>query len=451
MAKFLYPTKNNKASILPVTVIAMFIMMIVAYACIKMFLVQNIVITQDQIKTRTFYAATGIAKKQIMRLKAAIDVINQDPNIEITEDTVFDETGIKHLKNNGESCSILHEDTENDWSFYFATVLNQNENQDPDVVSGEDFFTAKGINGSSGTYTDSMLENVKMYPPIQCSVFTINSFDPPEGFYKDIGVAFYKTKGVNITKSGLHYDNYMNINSSIYPNIGNDDPRKTNSPNPAYGNPSAYDYNTFGNDFVEYYGNTVGSYMSYPGRPSAPAGHQKLFYRVPLQTNGATTVANTLDTVKNRFTSLFPFGIYNNWNIIKNDYGQPDSFNNFRLTAWHVTYKVKNIKKGYWLYVQTKSPAIGNKIDEMTGQVRIYFELFMTKLYRRYDCITCHNKNVWFLDQSNWTNWTTTNPYGWTDHLYPEENVHNGEVFCKDESRTINNIKFRMAKSVIAN
>ena len=42
MVKFLYPTKNNKASILPVTVIAMFIMMIVAYACIKMFLVQAV-------------------------------------------------------------------------------------------------------------------------------------------------------------------------------------------------------------------------------------------------------------------------------------------------------------------------------------------------------------------------------------------------------------------------
>lgn len=440
MVKFLYPTKNNKASILPVTVIAMFIMMIVAYACIKMFLVQNIVITQDQIKTRTFYAATGIAKKQIMRLKAAIDVINQDPNIEITEDTVFDETGIKNLsKKNGSTYS--------NYNFLFADVLNQTAAQDPDVVPGQNFFTAKGINGSSGTYTDSMLENVKMYPPIQCSVFTINSFDPPESFYKDIGVAFYKTKGVNITKSDLHYDNYMNINSSIYPNIGNDDPRKTNSPNPAYGNPSAYNYNNFGNEFVEYYGNTVGSYMSYPGKPSAPAGHQKLFYRVPLQTDGVTTVANTLNTVKDRFVSLFPLGNPDNWTAITNDFGAPDNTLILRITAWHVTYKVKNIKKGYWLYVQTKTPAIGNKIDEMTGQVRIYFELFMTKLYRRYDCITSNNKNVWYLRRnSNWM-WTGT-PTGWTDGL---SNAVDGEVFCKDESRTINNIKFRIAKSVIAN
>ena len=129
MVKFLSSTKNNKASILPVTVIAMFILMVVAYACIKMFLVQNIVVTQDQIKARTFYAATGIAKKQIMRLKAAIDVINQDPNIEITEDTVFDDTGIKNLsKKNGSTYS--------NYDFLFADVLNQTAAQDPDVVPG---------------------------------------------------------------------------------------------------------------------------------------------------------------------------------------------------------------------------------------------------------------------------------------------------------------------------
>jgi Tfp pilus assembly protein PilX len=50
---------KKKGSILPVTVVAMLIMTIIGLICIQMFMLQNMMNTVDQARTRTFYAAEG--------------------------------------------------------------------------------------------------------------------------------------------------------------------------------------------------------------------------------------------------------------------------------------------------------------------------------------------------------------------------------------------------------
>lgn len=50
---------KEKGSILPVTIVAMLIMTIVGLICVQMFMLQNIMNTVDQARTRTFYAAEG--------------------------------------------------------------------------------------------------------------------------------------------------------------------------------------------------------------------------------------------------------------------------------------------------------------------------------------------------------------------------------------------------------
>ena len=70
---------NKKGTILPVTVIAMTIMMIIGLISLKMFQLRNILMTEDILKLRLFYSAEGCV--EIMR--AGIDILmkqNTDSN-----------------------------------------------------------------------------------------------------------------------------------------------------------------------------------------------------------------------------------------------------------------------------------------------------------------------------------------------------------------------------------
>lgn len=397
MGKFLFLTKNNKASILPVTVIAMFIMMIIAYACIKMFLVQNVIITQDQIKARVTYAAAGIAQKQVMRLQAAINAkINQDPNVEITADTAFDATGIKNLKKNGTN-----------YNFLFSDVLNQTADQDPDIVSGQDFFTAKGINGASSIYTDAMLENVIMFPRIKSlgSTIGIPSTALPTAVRKDGGVSFYKTKGVTVTEEDLKYNDYMEVNSTAYPFNNNDsnDPRVIK--NKELGGDSWQD---------------LGEEYFIVNAPSGDVGSRNATYTDPVFYAGPLSFYPTKDFIEQLIISK---NVPTN-NVIK--------------TARHrVKYLFKNVRQTYCITINAESQAISNRIPKITSEIKIFFDLFMPKLY------------IGFYSSANgeYYQYSWRYSYGWYTFWStgPLDNLQ-GAIFIPDLSKKINNIKFHIQK-----
>ncbi len=445
MIKFVLLTKNNKASILPVTVIAMFIMMIIAYACIKIFLVQNIIITQDQIKVRTIYAAAGIAEKQVMRLKAAIDTqINQDPNITFKDETTIDNTGIKNLNKKEGS-------TDSNYDFIFSDILTRTAGEDPDVVPGQSFFTAEGINGSSGTYTNSMLESVTMFPHIKCSTVTITRFYPPsDGIVKDPGIIFYKTKGITITE-GNTIPTYVDIDGSIaeYSYKGDLDPRTEDSRSLGF----EYD-STYGDLFVEFY-ITVSSFTSPGGNPlNNPRQH--LFRRFKCPTNVSpdsavhTVMSNNLTNVKIELENR-----YSSWSEVENELGPADEFQNLRLTAWAVRYKIKNEVRSYLITAKVQSDAVSNKIPAITSQVRIGVGLYMTKLSKQYATIRhggSTGDTVWWLNRAHWDpDWPSVTTWQAHDY-YDESTMPNVEKTVVNVSNTnpyikgYNNIKFYIQK-----
>ena len=364
MIKFLSLTKNNKASILPVTVIATFIMMIIAYACIKMFMAQNIMVTQDQIKARVTYAAAGIAEKQIARLKAAIDAkIIQDPTVEITADTVLDATGIKNLQKNGEN-----------YDFIFADVLNQTVAQDPDVVSDQDFFTSKGVYGAN---TGTVPENEVMFPRIKCSTFTINTHSLPSNVCIDGGIAFYKERGVtvsNISYFSYNSNDYKEINNTVYPNNGDDrDPRNIEIERIRT---EGRGDETFVNcDASAWYCSYFVSFLPDPywwdGDIANNLVESKIALRFIPPSGGVLT--STVRSICNAYANeKYPVQqeIYLGKKLSLLYWIEQNSF-------------VKNSKQSYVITAVAKSPAISNKIPEITSEVRIYFDLFMTKFCKK--------------------------------------------------------------------
>ena len=87
MSKHLIYITNNKATILPVTIIAMFILIIVAYACIKIFLIQNIIASTDQLQVRTGYAAEALMEQQKTRIYYQLLTQNINKDTKITKGT----------------------------------------------------------------------------------------------------------------------------------------------------------------------------------------------------------------------------------------------------------------------------------------------------------------------------------------------------------------------------
>lgn len=69
---------NDKGTILPVTIVAMTIMMIIGVICLQMFSAQNILDTYDQAKIRTFYSAEGAIEMMRGYIDLAVNV-NLDP------------------------------------------------------------------------------------------------------------------------------------------------------------------------------------------------------------------------------------------------------------------------------------------------------------------------------------------------------------------------------------
>lgn len=54
--------KNNKGAVIIITIVSMFILTIIGFVCIEMFIAQNMLVAVDVAKTRTFYAADGVAE-----------------------------------------------------------------------------------------------------------------------------------------------------------------------------------------------------------------------------------------------------------------------------------------------------------------------------------------------------------------------------------------------------
>lgn len=65
--------KNNKASILPVTIVSMFVLIIIGYASLKIGISRSNIATTEQIKMRTLYAAEGVTERMKTNLHNYID------------------------------------------------------------------------------------------------------------------------------------------------------------------------------------------------------------------------------------------------------------------------------------------------------------------------------------------------------------------------------------------
>lgn len=393
--------KNNKASILPVTIIAMFIVMIIAYACIKMFLTQNIIATTDQIKIRTRYAAEGFAEKQKSAIYNLIESqFKNDPNVSITAGTTLSNTGISNLDKNGENFSINFNDA--------LISLNTNINSAPFV--------------SADT----------MFPDIKLSASSISTMDPKD-WLSDVGVKFYKTKGVtNVDVGTLQYNNYMEINNTVYPNIGVRDPRTMMNTN--FGVNMGFD----GKEYLIFF-DVSGSNPT--STSFIPEIAQVILIKEVLNNNVNNTVSTNLN---------------NAFAILRERYPNGRSDNELRIAPYIMKYLIVNNRKGYVITATAKSPRIPAtgpviRIPEMTSTVKIYFDVFMTKLYLRmyphyeYGGSDGHHMQYycvnWNAASNSWnTNYTTHNvgtSANWSLIKYR---------FVPDTTKYINNIKFHIQK-----
>ena len=107
-------------------------------------------------------------------------------------------------------------------------------------------------------------------------------------------------------------------------------------------------------------------------------------------------------------------------------------------TAWLIKYHIKNAKQGYVITAEAKSPAISNKIPEITSEVRIYFDLFMTKLYIR--------GKMWGWDNNaNYTWWTYAGSSLWRSDGIGVQRSGSGYI-PSDPNKYFNNIKFHIQK-----
>ena len=102
-------------------------------------------------------------------------------------------------------------------------------------------------------------------------------------------------------------------------------------------------------------------------------------------------------------------------------------------------YAVRNSSQGYVIEAEAVAK-VGKKIPDVKSKVNLYFDIFMTKLYRIYTPSTIYSSS-WDPDTSTWSNWVKTTPVNTTPI----------PTFCDDTSnininRKINNIKFHIQK-----
>lgn len=398
--------KNKKASILPVTVIAMFIVMIVGYACIKMFLVQNIIATTDQIKIRTRYAAEGLAEKE----KSAIyDLIKkqfkEDPNVTIKSDTSLSGTGINNLNKNGQNFSIA-----------FSSKL---------VANGTDLASSPFVAGE------------KMYPSISnASPSNPLSTMDPKDWLSDGGVKFYKIKGVtNVDVGTLKYNDYMEINNTVYPYSESDNKDPRNIENKRIGDGYG---NNLGTEYVSFFAGVYDYAFSTACDIVTNVVESKCIYRVKLTGSVKNTIDANLTTAKNIAKLKNPPSLNYNGKYLL-------------LSAWHEKYCVKNIRQGYVLTATAESPRIPAtgpviRIPKMTSTVKIYFDVFMTELYKKRISYSPMDSNgsgngVWTVGQGNAGTWNNT-----AFTMFSNPTVYTRYLFVPDRSKKINDIKFHIQK-----
>ena len=146
---------NKKGTILPVTVIAMTIMMIIGLISLKMFQLRNVLMTEEILKLRLFYSAEGCV--EIMR--AGIDIL-------MKQNTTFD--GYSHNKEG-----------------YLASVFPVGGKKY--ILEGDKFSIFSGDN----KYFEELFDNAyKSYPRVYCRVYCEGLGNDPYIVKKFSGINF---------------------------------------------------------------------------------------------------------------------------------------------------------------------------------------------------------------------------------------------------------------------
>lgn len=407
MLKILNIFTNKKATILPVTIVAMFIMIVVAYTCIKMFLVQNIMSTTDQLKVRTFYAAEAIMEKQKTAIYYMID--NQNVNNNTNIDTNMGNEEKKEI------CKITKINGASDANFAsenFSTQNNYKNRRDNAKYPADSEFGGD--------------DNARMYPQVY-GYSKIMKY-APNSWLKDCGISFYKKKGVTISDNDLYHknvnidlnkeikinnENYLKLDRSVYYNVVSSDGLDAGCCKTWFDNNRT--------DWIAFIDITGKAYND-----TSAIIDDKMFMRLP-RNNGASveSVINPKlnDAKLNRRSTYHPPSVYT-----------------ISFCTYTVGYFVKNSSQGY-VITSEAGTEVGTKISAVTSRINLYFDVFMTKLYRVfipqkvYSC-TWQPPTPPLIPVGYWTDWVETTP------------SHNPIpiFFDKDTNRSVNNIKFHIQK-----
>lgn len=346
--------RKQKGTILPVTIVSMFIMMVVAFTCIKMFLVQNIMSTTDQLKVRAFYAAEGAMERQKSRIYRYIRDINNNNNIRIGEDTAINGNRIENLVTTG-SLSNFKDFSDGNFSGVYDDVQFVTEDQ--------------------------------MHPNINVST-SISPFSF-ESWLIDCGIDFYAKKGINKTAATL-YGNFIDLSPAVYDN------------------PTEFE-------------NIDNGY----------AKKETWFALINTTGKNVNTFSPKNTDISERFESVVSNAKIN---AIKAQMEQAyqSGPNQISFCIYKVDYVVENFRQGYKIE-SSANAQISHKIPTVTCNMRLYFDIFLTKLYRRYNVNRCFVGtkllNVWI--------WLETIPSS-TKYEFVD-------------SKYVNNVKFHIQKWEVLN
>lgn len=387
MSKHLIYITNNKATILPVTIIAMFILIIVAYACIKIFLIQNIISTTDQLQVRTGYAAEALMEQQKTRIYYQLLTQN------INNDT-------KIVKADGK-CII-------------------------EKINGTNNVNFKDKNNANGKYpkeSDPFGEDARMYPEISGSS-TIENYEP-KSWLADYGMKIYEKAGVSITANEL----YNNVGSIT----GTDNKKYLKLNKKVYGDKVGYNvdnkvddgycktwFDKECTDLVAFVDVTGPLYTQLTPEIAIPSNVYSIKERNPGQTIEQVVNSNMgILNGKRTGGGILPKSVH--------------------ICVCSLGYAVRNSSQGYVIKSEAVAK-VGTKIPDVKSKVNLYFDIFMTKLYRMYSPSKIYSSS-WDPVTSTWSDWAQTTVANTTPI----------PVFCDDTSnininRKINNIKFHIQK-----
>lgn len=387
MSKHLIYITNNKATILPVTIIAMFILIIVAYACIRIFLIQNIISTTDQLQVRTGYAAEALMEQQKTRIY--YQLLNQN----INNDT-------KIVKADGK-CII-------------------------EKINGTNNVNFKDKNNANGKYpkeSDPFGEDARMYPEISGSS-TIENYEP-KSWLADYGMKIYEKAGVSITANELYNnvgsitgtDNkkYLKLNKKVYGDkVGYNVDNKVDD-----GNCKTW-FDKECTDLVAFVDVTGPLSNVISPENAIPSNVYAIKERNPDQSIEQVVNSN-IGIINGKRTGggILPKSVH--------------------ICVCSFGYAVRNSSQGYVIKSEAVAK-VGTKIPDVKSKVNLYFDIFMTKLYRMYSPSKIYSSS-WDPVTSTWSDWAQTTVANTTPI----------PVFCDDTSnininRKINNIKFHIQK-----